>query len=162
MSESKSSHGFFHRLETYILVFLGVAATLLMFVNALGRYIFGSTLVWAEEVIRMLFVWAMFIAITTSFLRNEHIGFDGLAKRGGFLGLVSSLVCSVCLIGVGGILAFFGYRYNALTGDVPLTATNLPTSLFMWPGIIAGAAWVVIGFVRLTKIRTGRSGRNIQ
>lgn len=159
MTDTKSSHGFLHKLETYALVALGVAATLLMFGNAVGRYVFGSTLVWAEEVIRMLFVWAMFIAITTSFLRNEHIGFDGLAKRGGLLGAGSNLVHSICLIGVGGILAFFGYRYNALTGDVPLPATNLPTSIFMWPGIIAGAAWVIIGFMRLAKIKTGGAGR---
>ena len=71
------------RIEIAVLTVLGVAATLLMFGNSIMRYIFGTSLVWAEEVIRLMFVWSMFIAVTTAFFRNEHIGFDNLAKKKG-------------------------------------------------------------------------------
>lgn len=135
--------------EKIILTAFGVAATLLMFGNAAGRYILGRGMVWAEEVIRMLFVWAMFFAISAAFVRNDHIGFDGLTKKGGKLGLISRLISSICLFGVGATLAWFGFRYNGFTGKVPLPATNLPSSLFMWPGILAGAFWAALGAYRV-------------
>ena len=139
------------RLELTVLTILGVAATLIMFGNAVLRYVLGTSMIWAEEIIRLLFVWAMFIAITTAFWRNEHIGFDNLAKKGGWLGAVSGAASAACLLAVGAILAFYGFRYTVMTGGVPLPATNLPTALFMWPGVIAGAVWAVLGAVRLVQ-----------
>jgi hypothetical protein len=62
----------------------------------------------------------MFIAVTTSFFRNEHIGFDGLAKKGAVFNFIYRVVYAACLAAAGGILAYFGFRYNALTGNVPL------------------------------------------
>jgi TRAP-type transport system small permease protein len=140
------------RLELGVLTALGVAATLIMFANSLLRYLLGTSLIWSEEVIRLLFVWAMFIAITTAFWRNEHIGFDNLAKKNRWLGAISGAVSAVCLMVVGGILAFYGFRYTVMTGGVPLPATNLPTGLFMWPGVAAGAIWAVLGAVRLGQL----------
>ena len=137
------------RLELTILTALGVAATLIMFGNAVLRYLLGTSMIWSEEIIRLLFVWAMFIAITTAFWRNEHIGFDNLAKKGGWVGAVSNASSAFCLLVVGAVLAFYGFRYTVMTGGVPLPATNLPTGLFMWPGVIAGAAWAVLGALRL-------------
>ncbi len=145
------------KIEYAVLTILGVAATLIMFGNAVSRYVFGKTYVWAEEVIRMIFVCGMFIAITTAFFRNEHIGFDNFSKKKGPLNLVYRLTYSLCLIAVGGILAVYGYRYNALTGSVPLAATNLPAAIFMWPGIIAGTTWALLGIWRLIRIFIGRS-----
>jgi TRAP-type C4-dicarboxylate transport system permease small subunit len=139
------------RIELGVLTVLGVAATLIMFVNAVLRYLLGTTMIWSEEVIRLLFVWAMFIAITTAFWRNEHIGFDNLAKKGGWMGKVSGLISAACLMAVGGILAYYGFRYTSMTGDVALPATNLPTALFMWPGVLAGAIWAVLGAIRLVQ-----------
>ena len=139
------------RLERTVLTILGVAATLIMFGNAVLRYALGTSMIWAEEIIRLLFVWAMFIAITAAFWRNEHIGFDNLAKKGGWLGAVSGAVSAACLLAVGAILALYGFRYTVMTGGVPLPATNLPTGLFMWPGVIAGVVWAVLGAVRLVQ-----------
>jgi len=157
MSDTKAPReGLARRVEITVLAILGVASTLLMFGNSVARYLFGRTLVWAEEVIRLMFVWSMFIAVTTAFFRNEHIGFDNLAKRPGPLNFVYRVVYAACLAAVGGILAFFGFRYNAMTGAVPLPATNLPTALFMWPGILAGATWAVLGAYRLVCALSGR------
>lgn len=136
------------KIEKILLVVLGVSATLLMFVNALSRYLLSITIVWAEEVIRVLFVWAMFIAITSSFIRGEHIGFDGLAKKNKVFHFISDFSYGIFLMLTGFLLAFFGYKYAAITGSVPLPATNLPTSIFMWPGIIAGAVWFGFGLYK--------------
>jgi TRAP-type C4-dicarboxylate transport system permease small subunit len=147
------------KIELAVLTALGLAATLIMFGNAVLRYLLGSSLIWAEEVIRIVFVWAMFVAITGAFFRNEHIGFDNLIKKGGVPQLVHRVVYALCLLGVGAILAFEGYRYNAMTGDVPLAATDLPTALFMWPGIASGAVWAVLGLYRLARLAMEPFGR---
>lgn len=149
------------KIEMGVLSALGIAATLIMFVNAASRYLFKTTFVWAEEVIRILFVWSMFIAVTTSFLRNDHIGFDGFAKRKGLPNLIYRLVYALSLIGVGGILCVYGFKYNGFTGSVPLSGTNLPTAVLMLPGIIAGAVWVLLGLWKMAKIFIGpNNGEN--
>lgn len=140
------------KIEMGVLSLLGIAATLVMFGNAVSRYLFKNTFVWAEEIIRILFVWAMFIAVTTSFLRNDHIGFDGFAKKKGLPNLIYRLVYAISLIGVGGILCVYGFKYNSFTGSVPLSGTNLPTAVLMLPGIIAGTVWVFLGFWKMAKI----------
>jgi TRAP-type C4-dicarboxylate transport system permease small subunit len=140
------------KIEMTVLTIFGVAATLIMFGNAASRYLFKKTFVWAEETIRIMFVWSMFIAVTTSFMRNDHIGFDGIAKKKGLPNLIYRLVYAVSLAGVGGVLCVFGIKYNALTGSVPLAGTNLPTSVLMLPGIIAGFVWVLLGFYKLARI----------
>jgi TRAP-type C4-dicarboxylate transport system permease small subunit len=155
---SKPSVG--RRIELAALTVFGVSAALIMFVNSLGRYIFGGTFVWAEEIIRLLFVWSTFISITTGFIRNEHIGFDGLAKKNAVLGIIFRAVYAVSLIAVGGIVAYYGFIYCTMTGDVPLASTNLPTSLFMWPGVASGAAWLILGVYRLVRLCAGKPERS--
>jgi TRAP-type C4-dicarboxylate transport system permease small subunit len=137
------------RIEVAVYTLLGVAMTLLMFSNAVLRYVFGFSIVWSEEIIRVFFVLAMFIAITGGFIRNEHIGFDNIARIPGMCNLIHRLTTGLGLMVVGGLLAFYGGRFTLMTGDVPLPASNLPTSLFMWPGVVAGAVWVLIGAWRL-------------
>ncbi len=141
--------GVLHKIEIATLVALGLAMTLIMFTNASLRYLFSTSLVWSEEVIRLLFVWAMFIAITEGFVRNSHIGFDNFSDFGAKAALLSRFGYAATLTGVGGVLAWFGYIYAGYTSDVPLAATNLPTGLLMWPGVIAGCVWVIIGITRL-------------
>ena len=140
------------RIEVAIYTVLGVAMTLLMFSNAVLRYVFDSSIVWSEEVIRVFFVFAMFIAITGGFLRNEHIGFDSLAKIPGVFNVLCRMVTGLCLIIVGGLLAYYGGSFTLMTGDVPLPATDWPTWLFMWPSVAAGGVWVLIGAWQLLRL----------
>ena len=156
MSDQKSSRPSLpRRIEIGLYTILGVVMTLLMFSNAVLRYAFGTSIVWSEEVIRMIFVLTMFIAITGGFIRNEHIGLDNFAKIPGICNTIYRLVYGLGLIIVGFILAYYGGQFTLMTGDVPLPATNLPTSLFMWPGVIAGAIWAAIGTWRIVGIFNG-------
>ncbi|OHD78061.1 MAG: hypothetical protein A3J97_00565 [Spirochaetes bacterium RIFOXYC1_FULL_54_7] len=146
------------RSRTTLLVTLGVSATVIMFANAVGRYIFNTTFVWAEELIRILFVWGMFVAITDSFINNEHIGFRNFAELNATTKFVADLIYSVSLTIVGGVLAYYGWKYNAMTGDVPLSGTNLPAAVLMLPGIVSGVVWCIFGAVRTMRVlRKGRA-----
>ena len=53
------------------------------------------------------------------------------------------------LTAVGGILAYYGWKYNGMTGHVPLAGTNLPSAVLMLPGIGAGVIWAALGVFRI-------------
>jgi len=143
---------YIQRIEGIVLLIFGILATLVMFGNVVARYVFHNSFVWAEEVIRILFVWSMFIAITTGFIRNQHIGFSLLADKHPLLQFISQVLYKATLAFVGVILAFYGAQYNVMVGSAPLSGTNWPTSLFLIPGIIAGAAWFFIGSIGLVAL----------
>lgn len=148
------------RLELVVLAIIGVAMTLVMIVNVAMRYLFESSIIWAEEFVRIGFVWSMFIAITASFIRHEHIGFDTLMRRTKLTAQVREILYGLALVVVGGLMAYYGYIYNGYTGSVELAGTGLPTSVLLFPGIIAGAAWVVIGLVNIGKaVRPADAGK---
>ena len=134
------------KTELWVLVIMGVAATLIMAFSSLFRYFFNYSWVWSEEAVRILFVWSMFIAITASFIRNEHIGFDALMNRNKVTRLIQKIVYAVCLIIIGYLMSYYGWQYNRFVGAVELAGTGLPQAVFFLPGVIAGIAWVLIGF----------------
>jgi TRAP-type C4-dicarboxylate transport system permease small subunit len=144
------------KAEVSVLIIFGISMTLIMFSNAVARYVFDSSFTWAEEVVRILFVWSMFIAITTGFIRNQHIGFTTLAEKNPHLKFVSTLLYKVVLAVVGGVVAWYGYQYNTMIGDVPLAGTNWPTALFLIPGIGAGVVWAGVGIHGTLSLIIGR------
>ncbi|MDR1612965.1 MAG: TRAP transporter small permease subunit [Planctomycetota bacterium] len=147
-------------VETAVLTLLGLSITVVMLVNVVLRYCFASSLVWAEEFVRIGFVWAMFIAIVASFMRNEHIGFESLMRRTRLTSRIRDLLYGLSLVSIGGLMAWFGWIYNGFTGSAALAATNLPTSVLLLPGIAAGAAWCVIGAVEIHRaIRRPATGK---
>jgi len=44
----------------------------------IGRYVFGKSLTWTEEVPRYLLVWISFLGAAACVARREHVGFDVL------------------------------------------------------------------------------------
>lgn len=153
----------FGRIEIAILLICGLSATIIMFGNAVGRYVFGTSFSWAEEVVRILFVWSMFLAITTGFIRNQHIGFQSLIEKHPIIQFLSTLIYGVIPVFVGFVITVYGYRYNVMIGSVPLAGTNWPTSLFLLPGIFSGVAWMGIGvYTLLTTFRNHFSKHNLE
>lgn len=136
-------------LESAVLVLLAVAATLIMFGNASSRYLLRTSFSWADELIRLIFVWSMFIAITTAFVRNQHISFSALAHLNGATRLATDFLYDITLLVVGGIVAWHGWRYMVLTGNVRLPGTELRSGLLLLPGVISGGVWTLIGAVRI-------------
>lgn len=48
-----------------------------------GRYLFGASLPWVQETVRLLFVWAVMIGTAVACGRASHIAFDGFVERTG-------------------------------------------------------------------------------
>lgn len=140
------------KIESICFVILGVIMTVVMFINACGRYMFGSTFLWAEETVRICFAWAMFIAITELFARGGHIGFDVISSKNKWTKMFETIVTNVVLIVLGFNFVFFGKTIVAQVGSVPLASTKLPNMVFHIPGMLAGAVWIIIGVVKLVEL----------
>lgn len=53
-----------NNLEEFLMVIFLLAMTLIMGVQVLSRYAFGTSLSWSEEITRYLFIWSGFISVS--------------------------------------------------------------------------------------------------
>ncbi|WP_111412717.1 TRAP transporter small permease [Billgrantia lactosivorans] len=49
--------------------------------NVIGRALLNTSLAWADELARMLFIWLIFIGAAAAFARYEHIAVDFVVRR---------------------------------------------------------------------------------
>lgn len=61
-----------------LLIFVGIAIN---FANVVGRYIFSSPIVWAEEILIFMMIWCVFIGAILVTWEGRHIKMDLLATR---------------------------------------------------------------------------------
>ena len=64
---------FWDRFEWYLIGILLGIATLLCFVEVVRRTVFNSPTQWAEELIRYIVIFAVFIGVSSVTKKNEHI-----------------------------------------------------------------------------------------
>lgn len=121
-----------------ILSSLGMVA--IVSVQVFMRYGLNSSLDWAEEVSRLLFVWSVFLAIPLGIKRGSHVGVELLTAwlpaplQKGLFQLASLL--SMLLMGVVGWQALILARDQ---WDEPLTTLDLSVGLFLVPLVIGSA-----------------------
>jgi C4-dicarboxylate transporter DctQ subunit len=81
-----------------------IVCSLLLFVNVVLRYVFLAPIYWAEEFVRYLMVWMIFIGASQVTLWGGHVAVDivprALSKRGNaILALIVNIVCILfCVI----------------------------------------------------------------
>jgi TRAP-type C4-dicarboxylate transport system permease small subunit len=69
-----------NRLAEWVMAALLVAMTLLVGVQVAGRFVFGYSLFWSDELARFLLVWISFLGISVGARRAAHPGVDTLVK----------------------------------------------------------------------------------
>lgn len=141
-----------YKLQRIVLAFCGIGMVVLLTANGLGRYILKTSIVWGDEVTRILFVWGCFIGITNAFINDAHIGFDSLAKLKPWTLKLSKLANGLCLVVVGYIVLYYGYKFTHQVGRFPLPAAGLPIAVLYIAGVVAGAIWLLIGIVKILSV----------
>lgn len=66
-------------LERWCLALLLGGMAAMIFIQVVLRYIFAESLMWAEELIRWMFIWSIWVGIAYAFKTREHIRITGLA-----------------------------------------------------------------------------------
>ncbi len=88
----------FTLLPDHIAAGLLIAGLCLILANVVGRYIFNSAIIWAEEVMIYIMVWCVLLGCLSGVLKNAHLNMD--LCLGFFpLGLRRFLSILTCLVG---------------------------------------------------------------
>lgn len=147
----------FFRLNDVLLVALLVAMTVMVFVNVILRYGFGSGIDISEEMSRFCFVWLIFLGAMTATRRNMHMGFDLVVTiapphlRRLLLTIANALVLGVCVLILTGTLQ--QWHVNATN---TAAVTKLP---MIWVFGVALPMSLVVGLIsgmRMLGYATGR------
>jgi C4-dicarboxylate transporter DctQ subunit len=89
-----------NRLEKAFLAGAIITCSLLLFVNVVLRYIFFAPIYWAEELVRYLMVWMIFIGASQVTLWGGHVAVDIvprlLSKRGN--AVLAFIVNGICIL----------------------------------------------------------------
>src|SRR5699024_380110 len=101
----KATRFFIGSLEAIMVIWISIMF-LLVLINVLMRFIFNSGIDFAEELLRILFVWMIFIGAVVAIKDQSHIRVDLFIKKMPVLGQqmcqlasqVLMLICSITLI----------------------------------------------------------------
>lgn len=130
---------------------LAAAFTAAVLWTVLARYGFGRTPVWAEELPRLLLVWAAFLAAGGAELRGGHLS-AGLmplvfGERRAARAAAAAGDAAVLVFAALALWATIGFV--AIAGGGTTTALGLPASWFYWA---AAAGMGLIGFGALARL----------
>lgn len=79
------------------------------------RYLFNSSIGWADEVSRLAFVWSIFLAIPVGVRMKAHIGIDLLVNL--LPASLRSLLARGVALASAGIMALVGWQSYVLASD---------------------------------------------
>ena len=135
------------------LVILAMAAMTIVIAVQVGlRYGLNESLDWADEVSRLAFVWAVFLAIPLGIKRGAHVGIELLtgwlpgALRRGLFRLISLLA-----MGLMAVVAWQAAILVQAQWDEPMSTLDVSVGLFMLPlaiGAVHSVLHLLAGVVR--------------
>ena len=101
-----------NRLAEWVMVVLLAALTLLVGVQIAGRFLFGYSIFWSDELARFLLAWSAFLGMSVGVRRGAHPAVDslvrGLPPRGARAAFGVAVACSLLfflvMVGYGTLL----------------------------------------------------------
>lgn len=142
-----------NRLLNVFMVICLVAMCLLLFSNVIFRYIFESSITWANEISRFFFVWLVFFGAIGALIKNEHMGVDMLIKM--FPKKVKKTLYAITN------LIILVLLYNILDGSIKITqlsinspapASGIPFAFMDGMGVVVSIGMAIVVLVNLYKI----------
>lgn len=117
--------------------------------QVLLRYAFNSSLDWAEDIARLLFVWSIFLAIPLGVKQGSHIAIELLTIH--LPPPARTFLVRVMALGCAALMAVVCYQSALLTvqqWDEFMPTLNVTAALFMMP-VAFGAAHSALHFTAL-------------
>lgn len=94
-------NNYIDQIVKWLLIVLMVAIPTIMMLQVVSRYVFNFPLSWAEELVRICFIWVVFMSACAALRRGEVVALDYLIKK-----LNKKLAFSLNLIGRLSVLTF--------------------------------------------------------
>jgi TRAP-type transport system small permease protein len=126
---------------TKSVVILAMAVmTLLVVTQVVFRYVFSSAIDWSDEVARLAFVWAMFLAIPHGVRAGVHVGIDALVTRftpmvQDWLFRLSAILSALLML----VVFYVSARVTAYTWPELMPTLNLTAAVYYIAVLIAAA-----------------------
>ncbi len=121
-----------------VVVFAMAGMALLVSTQVVARYAFSASIDWAEEVARLFFIWAMFMAIPHGIKYGIHVGIDIVVLR--FGKPLQDTVFKV-MAGLSGFLMGLVFYYSFLVVGEKwqelMPTVNLTAAVYYIPVLIA-------------------------
>ncbi len=132
---------------------LTVMAIILFFVvgaSVFTRYCLNSSLGWADELSRFLFIWISFLGAAYAYAYDEHLGLDFVVERirPAKLQMFVRLFGDISIGAVIFVITFYGWT-------VADSATNLSPALYIpmkWVYMIVPATGTLMAVLNIVKI----------
>ena len=129
---------------------------LLVFVNVVLRYGFGSGLAASEELSRLLFVWMVFIGATAAYPAGEHMAFTSLAarlrQRPAALAVWTALIRLLVLLAAA-MVAWGAWQQVQVGLGSRSTVLGYPIALLPLPALLCSATIAVTALFELVTRR---------
>lgn len=135
----------------YICALFLSAMVLIVFANTVLRYLFRSGIIMGEELVRFIFVWAVYLAVISVYYEHRHIAVTNLTDKmkPRTLAIFSFAVNFLALFALGVLLQGSVMYYNETTNMGQ--ATGLPYKIIVIPVVIASASCICIVLVDMCK-----------
>lgn len=135
------------RVQEVLAAVLLVCIVAVTLVNVVMRYVIGASIVWADEVARMGFIWLTFIGAALAVATGAHLAVDTLVERAP-QGLRRVLIVVANL----GALAFFGLLlaggYGQAVGNMNQLSPALRIPLgYVYAGVPISAILMVVNLL---------------
>lgn len=69
------------KILTVFIALIGTIIVVTVFTNVVSRYVFHTTIPWAEELARFLFIWVTFVGAILANDKSEHMRLDFIVAR---------------------------------------------------------------------------------
>lgn len=125
------------------------AMVVVVSLQVLLRYAFNTSLDWAEDVARLLFVWSIFLAVPLGVKHGSHIAIELLTLR--LPPSARTFFVRLMALGCAALMAVVCYQSTLLTvqqWDEFMPTLNVTAALFMVP-VALGAAHSALHFAGL-------------
>jgi TRAP-type C4-dicarboxylate transport system permease small subunit len=114
---------------------------LMIFVNAVLRYVFNSGISETEELSRYAFVWVSALGAILGYWQNKHVGVDMLVKSlHGIAKLVIQIISELIVLYAIYILIYAGWRYFVSTINLESAALPIPMGIITITPFVMGIA----------------------
>ncbi|MEI4487485.1 TRAP transporter small permease subunit [Frigidibacter sp. MR17.14] len=123
-----------------------LALVAIMMAQVLARYVFGGSLIWAEELCRYILIWITFLSLGLAWDRGEFVALDLLT--GGLAQAVQLAIRTVLAVPILWFLWLIGS--SGLTYALRFKAQTIPAIDFIWTNLTGGPAGIPITYVYIS------------
>jgi TRAP-type C4-dicarboxylate transport system permease small subunit len=140
--------GWFARIPDVVAAILLAVVTLLITAQVLVRYALGGSLVWSEELTRLLFVWMVLVGAASAAPMRVDLFVDLMPRRlAAFVRLLGELVVMALTV----VLVYGAWGMMDLTAFDTYTALGISIRWLYLALLVGGSLWLLRSLATLAR-----------